>query len=49
MALKGTESADSVVSAFSVTSVVLTLAKLDLTRSLMTEECQQYLHVEQCP
>jgi WD40 repeat protein len=28
---------------------VVALAKSHLTRSLTTEECQQYLHQEQCP
>jgi len=28
---------------------VLALAKSRLTRSLTTDECKQYLHVEQCP
>ena len=28
---------------------LIALAKSRLTRSLTTEECQQYLHVEQCP
>jgi hypothetical protein len=28
---------------------LVTLAKSHLTRTLTTEECQQYLHVEQCP
>ena len=28
---------------------LLALAKLRVTRSLTTEECQNYLHVEQCP
>jgi hypothetical protein len=28
---------------------LFTLAKSRVTRSLTTEECQQYLHVEQCP
>jgi WD40 repeat protein len=28
---------------------VIALAKSRLIRSLTTEECQQYLHVEQCP
>jgi WD40 repeat protein/transcriptional regulator with XRE-family HTH domain len=28
---------------------LMALAKSRLTRSLTTEECQQYLHVEQCP
>jgi WD40 repeat protein len=28
---------------------LISLAKQRVTRSLTTEECQQYLHVEQCP
>jgi hypothetical protein len=28
---------------------VLQLAKSRVTRSLTTEECQQYLHVDVCP
>jgi hypothetical protein len=28
---------------------LLALAKSRLTRTLTLEECQQYLHVEQCP
>ena len=28
---------------------LVALAKSRLTRSLTTEECQKYLHVEQCP
>jgi WD40 repeat protein len=28
---------------------LVALAKQRVTRSLTTEECQQYLHVEQCP
>ena len=28
---------------------VVALAKSRITRSLTTEECQQYLHMQQCP
>jgi len=28
---------------------LIALAKSRLTRSLTTEECQQYLHLEDCP
>jgi hypothetical protein len=28
---------------------LITLAKSRLTRSLTTEECQKYLHVDACP
>jgi WD40 repeat protein len=28
---------------------LLTIAKSRVTRTLTTDECQKYLHVEQCP
>lgn len=28
---------------------LLALAQIRITRSLTTEECQKYLHIEQCP
>jgi WD40 repeat protein len=45
-----TSSADGTVRVYLLNiEELIALARSRVTRALMTEECQKYLHVEQCP